>query len=147
MRAVIQRVKWARVEVDGKIVGKIGPGIVTFLGVAPHDGVAQVEKLVTKILNLRIFEDDLGKMNRSLIESRGEHLIVSQFTLYANTKRGNRPSFMASAPRELAERLYLHSLEFSGGQGVPTQSGQFRADMNVELLNQGPITLMLDTDD
>ncbi len=144
MKAVIQRVKMARVEVDGKVVGEIGPGILTLLGVAAQDTPAVAEKLVAKILKLRIFEDEAGKMNRSVLDLGLEHLIVSQFTLLADTTSGNRPSFIGAARPEVAEPIYQHALRASETLGVRTAGGRFQADMKVSLLNDGPVTLVLD---
>lgn len=145
MRAIIQRVKSAQVLVEGRGVGKIGPGILTLLGVGPGDTEKEAEWLVSKIVRLRIFEDDQGKMNRSLIDIGGAHLIVSQFTLYGDLSKGNRPSFVGAAAPDLAVRLYERALELSRATGVPTEGGQFQAHMEVSLVNDGPVTLMLDT--
>jgi len=145
MKAVVQRVKRARVNVGGEVVGEIGPGLLTLLGVARGDDEADLEALLGKILRLRIFEDDEGKMNRSLADVGGGHLIVSQFTLLADTRKGNRPSFMEAAPPEEAERLYQQALEKSREAGVPTAGGRFRAEMQVELVNDGPVTILFDT--
>jgi D-tyrosyl-tRNA(Tyr) deacylase len=144
MRALIQRVRWAKVEVEGEVVGRIGPGILTFLGVAKGDDVASMEGLISKILRLRIFEDEAGKMNRSLLDVGGEHLIVSQFTLYGDCSQGNRPSFVAAAPAETAREVYLKALAYSAAQGVRTEAGRFQADMKVSLENDGPVTLWLE---
>lgn len=144
MRAVIQRVKSARVEVDGQVVGEIGPGILTLLGVGAQDTAAVAEKLVTKILKLRIFEDEAGKMNRSVLDLGFEHLIVSQFTLLADTSSGNRPSFIGAARPEVAQPIYLHALKVSENLGVRTAGGRFQAEMKVSLVNDGPVTLVLD---
>lgn len=145
MRALVQRVKWAKVSVDGKVVGSIERGFLTLLGIAANDTEAQLEKLIQKVSQLRVFEDDLGKMNRSLTDIGGENLIVSQFTLYADTSKGNRPSFIAAARPEIARPLYERAIELSRALGVKTQSGVFQADMQIELLNDGPVTLMLET--
>ena len=144
MKAVIQRVKSARVEVDGQMVGQIGPGILTFLGVAAQDTVETADKLISKILKLRIFEDDAGKMNRSALDLGLEHLVVSQFTLLADTSSGNRPSFIGAARPEVAEPIYLRALKTSEALGVRTAGGRFQADMKVTLLNDGPVTLVLE---
>jgi D-tyrosyl-tRNA(Tyr) deacylase len=149
MRALIQRVKWAKVVVEGKTTGEIGPGILTLLGVGPGDGEADVAKIVGKIAKLRIFEDDDGKMNRSLLDL-GEgagHLLVSQFTLYGDTAKGNRPSFVAAGKPELARELYAKALEVSRSLGLRTEAGIFGAHMEVSLLNDGPVTLMLDSNE
>src|SRR5437588_311947 len=121
MRAVVQRVKWAKVEVEGRTIGEIGPGLLTFLGVGNTDGPTELDRLITKILALRIFEDGEEKMNRSIIDVAGSHLIVSQFTLYANTQKGNRPSFIDAAPPEQAKLIYERALELSKERGVRTQ--------------------------
>ncbi|MEN9722547.1 MAG: hypothetical protein RJB38_533 [Pseudomonadota bacterium] len=143
MRAVIQRVAEAEVQVGGRTVGKIDRGILTFLGVGAGDSKATVEKLIQKILRLRIFEDESAKMNLSLQEIQGGHLIVSQFTLYADLSKGNRPSFIDAAKPDVAREIYNHALEFSSAQGVLTQAGEFQADMQVRLVNDGPATLIL----
>jgi D-aminoacyl-tRNA deacylase len=145
MRAVIQRVKSAQVKVDGEIVGQIGPGILTLLGVGQGDSEKQLEWIIGKILRLRIFEDAEGKMNRSLQETQGEHLIVSQFTLYGDTSKGNRPSFVTAAAPALAQPLYERALELSRAQGVKTEGGRFQAHMEVSLVNDGPVTLVIDS--
>jgi D-tyrosyl-tRNA(Tyr) deacylase len=144
MRALVQRVQWAKVVVDGQTVGDIGPGLLTFLGIGKGDTEADLEKLLQKILNLRVFEDENGKMNRSIRDTGGAHLIVSQFTLYADTRKGNRPSFVAAAPPAEAEKLYKRALELSAQSGVQTAGGQFQADMKVSLLNDGPVTLWIE---
>jgi D-tyrosyl-tRNA(Tyr) deacylase len=144
VRALIQRVKHAQVVVDGEVVGRIGPGILTLLGVGRADTAVEVEKVVGKVLRLRIFEDEQGRMNRSLVDTGGEHLIVSQFTLYGDAAKGNRPSFVDAAPPEPARALYEHALAFSGAQGVRTEGGRFQAHMEVTLLNDGPVTLMVE---
>lgn len=145
MKAVIQRVKFTKVEVDGKVVGEIGHGIFTLLGVGHSDTREQVDALIAKILKLRIFEDEAGKMNLSLQDRGYEHLIVSQFTLYADTKKGNRPSFIEAAKPEIAEPLYQYALEVSRSAGVKTAGGVFGADMKIALLNDGPVTLVLES--
>ena len=144
MRALIQRVKWARVHVDGTCVGEIGPGILTFLGVGQGDTEKELDWTLTKILNLRIFEDETGKMNLSLLDVKGEHLIVSQFTLYGDTRKGNRPGFSAAAPPAEAAKLYEKALELSRAKGVKTAGGKFQAHMEVSLLNDGPVTLWIE---
>ena len=146
MKALIQRVKSARVTVDGKVVGSIGPGILTFLGVAVGDTEKELEWTVSKILKLRIFEDDQGKMNLSLADKGAEHLIVSQFTLCGDTSKGNRPSFIGAAPPDVAKPLYEKALALSSAAGVRTAGGQFQAHMEVELINDGPVTFILSSD-
>lgn len=144
MKAIIQRVNWAKVTVDDRPIGAIGPGILTFLGVGRGDTDLELKKLVTKILQLRIFPDDQGKMNRSIIDCRGEHLIVSQFTLYGDCSQGNRPGFSEAAPPEQAKAAYFKAIELSRQMGVSTSAGEFQADMKVELENDGPATFFLE---
>ncbi|MBU6376356.1 MAG: D-tyrosyl-tRNA(Tyr) deacylase [Bdellovibrionales bacterium] len=144
MKAVIQRVSRAHVSVEGKVVGSIGEGIVTFLGVGAKDSLSDAEKIIAKILRLRIFPDETGKMNKSLLDIGGAHLIVSQFTLYADLSKGNRPSFVGAANLIDARHLYERALEFSAAQGVETRAGVFQADMQVDLTNAGPATFVLD---
>lgn len=146
MKALIQRVRSASVEVEGETVGKIGQGLLVLLGVAGGDTVAEAEMLARKIINLRIFSDETGKMNRSVAEIGGEILVVSQFTLLANCRHGNRPDFFASAKPEIANELYetFKSLIADGIGAV--ESGVFGADMQVSLVNDGPVTIWLDTD-
>ncbi len=144
MRALIQRVSSATVRVDGKIIGQIGPGILTLLGVGAGDTESHAEKMIQKILKLRIFEDDAGKMNLSLQDKKYDHLIVSQFTLYGDTSKGNRPSFIEAARPEQASALYEKAVEISRREGVKTETGQFQADMKIELTNDGPVTLWLE---
>ncbi|ASD64015.1 D-aminoacyl-tRNA deacylase [Bdellovibrio bacteriovorus] len=144
MKAVVQRVQNASVVVDGKTISSIGKGYLTLLGVAKGDTDEQLQKLMTKILALRIFPDEAGKMNLSLKDVGGEHLIVSQFTLLGDASKGNRPSFVGAEAPERANALYEKALAFSESQGVKTQGGQFGADMKVSLLNDGPVTLILE---
>ena len=144
MRAVIQRVAEARVTVGGKIVGQIGPGLCILLGVSRDDGEANANALADKIKNLRIFPDQQGKMNRSVLDSAGELLVVSQFTLYGDCRKGNRPSFTdAAAPAE-AERLYEYFSQRLRAAGIQVANGQFQAHMQVALINDGPVTLVLE---
>jgi D-tyrosyl-tRNA(Tyr) deacylase len=145
MRAVIQRVKSAYVQVGEERISEIGAGLVTLLGVAQTDTEAEAHKLISKIVKLRVFEDDQGKMNRSLLEMGLPHLVVSQFTLLADPWTGNRPGFSAAARPELAKPLYERAIEISRSLGVPTEGGRFQADMQVHLVNDGPVTLVLDT--
>jgi D-tyrosyl-tRNA(Tyr) deacylase len=147
MRACIQRVSEAQVTVDGEVIGRIDRGLVVLLGVGVNDGEAEVEWLAEKIVGLRIVEDDAGKMNRSLVEVGGAMLVVSQFTLYGDARKGRRPSFIAAAPPELAERLYELFASRVAGQGVEVATGRFRAHMLVSLVNDGPVTLWIDTED
>ena len=144
MRLVIQRVSSASVEVDNQIVGKIGKGLLVFLGIHKTDTIAQIPWLVNKLLNLRIFEDDKNKMNLSVKEVVSEVLVVSQFTLYGNCSKGRRPDFLEAAPGEIAEPLYLEfTKEISRDLGR-VQKGVFGAFMNVSLVNDGPVTMILD---
>ena len=144
MRAVVQRVREASVTVEGREVGRIGPGLLTLLGVRKGDTESDLEKLMQKILKLRIFEDAAGKMNLSLQDVKGSHLIVSQFTLYGECKNGNRPSFIDAARPEEAKALYDKALALSAAAGVPTEGGRFQADMKVSLVNDGPVTLIVE---
>lgn len=145
MRACIQRVSEARVTVGGEVVGSIGTGLVVLLGVGQGDGPAEVDWLAEKVIGLRVFEDDDGKMNRSLAEVGGALLVVSQFTLYGDARRGRRPSFSDAAPPELAERLYELFVARVEAAGIETATGKFREHMFVSLVNDGPVTLWLDT--
>ena len=145
MKAVIQRVKKAVVHVDEKEIASIGPGLLTFLGIAKGDTEADLQKLIEKILVLRVFEDAQGKMNLSLGDVGGSHLIVSQFTLLGDCWTGRRPSFGGAESPELAEPLYESAIRMSTEQGIPTFGGRFGADMKVDLLNDGPVTLLLET--
>lgn len=145
MRALLQRVSRASVTVEGQVVGKIEAGLVVLLGIGQEDAAAQARLLADKIVQLRIFEDDAGKMNRSVLDTGGEILVVSQFTLYADTRKGRRPSFIGAAPPTLAIPLYEHFKEIVAGYGVHVASGVFGAAMQVELLNNGPVTIWLDS--
>lgn len=146
MKAVIQRVKHASVEVDGKLVGSCNEGFLVLLGVAEGDTEKEAEMLCRKIVNLRIFEDDAGKMNRSLLDIDGEMLVVSQFTLLANYRHGNRPDFLASAKPDEANRLYEYFKTLAQKELRRVESGIFGADMKVELLNDGPVTIVMDSE-
>ena len=146
MRAVVQRVKRCRVTVDGNSVGQIGPGLLVLLGVSKEDTEAAADYLAEKITGLRIFEDDDGKMNLSVQNKRGELLVVSQFTLYGDVRRGKRPSFDAAARPEEARRLYEHFVEKIRALGLRCDTGQFQAMMEVELVNSGPVTIILDSE-
>lgn len=145
MRAVIQRVTKAEVTVGENIVGGITSGLCILLGVSRDDEVADADFLSDKIKNLRIFEDQEGKMNLSLVAARGEVLVVSQFTLYASCKKGNRPSFTDAAPLAHAENLYNHFIGRLRDAGVPVATGQFQAKMKVSLVNDGPVTFVLES--
>lgn len=146
MRAVVQRVRHCRVLVDGSTVGEIGPGLLVLLGVGKTDNEAAADYLAEKILGLRIFEDDQEKMNLSVQDKRGEVLVVSQFTLYGDVRRGKRPSFDAAARPEDANRLYQYFVGKIRSSGVRCETGQFQAMMEVELVNQGPVTILLDSE-
>lgn len=146
MRAVLTRVKHASVTIDGEVVGKIGQGFLILLGVGPEDTEAECRCLAEKALGLRIFEDENGKMNMGLDAVGGEVLVVSQFTLYGNCRKGRRPSFTEAAGPELGNAMYERFLAICEELGYPPQHGQFGADMKVDSLNDGPVTLILDTD-
>jgi len=146
MRAVVQRVSRCRVTVEGKTVGEIGSGLLVLLGVGKSDNEAAIDYLADKILGLRIFEDEAGKMNLSVQDTRGEVLVVSQFTLYGDVRRGKRPSFDAAARLEDANRLYEYFVEKIRSAGLRCETGQFQAMMDVELVNQGPVTILLDSE-
>lgn len=145
MRAVLQRASRAKVTIDGEIAGEIGTGALVLLGVGTDDSEADVAYLVEKIINLRIFDDEDGKMNHSLLDTRGELLVVSQFTLYADTSRGRRPSYTGAAPPERANRLYELFVAEAGKHLASVQTGRFQAMMDVELVNDGPVTIILDS--
>lgn len=144
MKILIQRVSYANVEVEGKTVGAIGSGALVFIGITHSDTKAQATWLANKFLNLRMFEDDHGKINKSLLECKGEALIVSQFTLYADCSTGRRPSFTQAAQPELAKQLYENFVENVRESGILVQTGIFAAEMKVSLVNDGPITLLLE---
>ena len=145
MRAVLTRVTSASVTIDGEVVGSIGKGFLILLGVGPEDDESHCRYLAEKALGLRVFEDENGKMNRSLEDVGGEVLVVSQFTLYGNCRKGRRPSFTEAAPPELGNRLYEQFLKDCESLGFPPQHGRFGADMQVASVNDGPVTLILDT--
>jgi len=145
MRAVIQRVKSASVTVENEMVGKISKGLLVFLGIAKADKTDDAEYLADKIVNLRIFEDDNRKMNRSLLDIGGEMLVVSQFTLLGDCKKGRRPSFVQAAPPDHATGLYQIFLEQVRRKDVIVETGQFQAMMDVSLINDGPVTLIVDS--
>ena len=146
MRAVVQRAAWARVSVDGEVVGSLdGPGLVVLVGVANGDGEAEAVGLASKLWTLRIMRDAEGRMNRSVSDTGGGLLVISQFTLYADASKGRRPSFVAAAPGEVAEPLVDMVVEHLRALGASVATGRFGADMLVELANQGPVTVILDT--
>jgi D-tyrosyl-tRNA(Tyr) deacylase len=148
MRAILQRVTGGSVTVTGNVVGQIGPGYVILLGVTHTDSPVELKKLVEKTVNLRVFEDEQGKMNRSVLEVGGEVLVISQFTLFADTKKGRRPSFIKAAPPEIAEPLVAQFVEALRAAGLPkVAAGVFGAHMQVHIKNDGPVTIMLDTDE
>jgi D-aminoacyl-tRNA deacylase len=144
LRAVIQRVSSARVVVDGEVVGEIGAGVCVLLGVARDDGDEGAERLASRVARLRIFENDEGRFDRSLLDVRGQALVVSQFTLIADTGKGNRPSFTDAGPPEQAEPLYETFCAVLRDLGVAVATGRFGARMAVELINDGPVTILLD---
>lgn len=145
MKAVIQRVQHASVKVDGNIIGKCGRGFMILLGVGNKDTEKDAKALVNKIVKLRVFEDDAGKMNLSVQDVGGEILIISQFTLYADCRKGNRPSFVNAAPPAVSVPLYEAFVEYMRNTGIHAECGEFGADMKVELLNDGPVTIVLDS--
>ena len=145
MRAVLQRVKEASVRVDGQVVGQIGRGLLVLLGVGTGDAEPDADFLVDKVLNLRIFPDEAGAMNRSLALIAGELLVVSQFTLYGDARKGRRPSFIDAAPPEEAHRLYRYYVDKARASGLRVEEGVFKAMMDVSLLNDGPVTILLDS--
>jgi D-aminoacyl-tRNA deacylase len=145
MRACVQRVTAAKVVVDGETVGEIGRGLLVLLGVATGDEDADLRWMVDKVVGLRVFEDDEGKMNRGLAEAGGELLVVSQFTLLGDCRKGRRPSFIAAAPPEIAQRMYERFVEEAQKLGVCVATGVFRAHMEVALVNDGPVTLVIDS--
>jgi D-aminoacyl-tRNA deacylase len=144
MRLVLQRVKSGRVLVAGHTVAEIGMGMVILLGIGPGDGEEQARSLADKIIHLRVFEDDQGKMNHSLLDVGGQAIVVSQFTLYADTRKGRRPSFTDAAPPDVARPLVERFAQLLSEQGVPTQMGEFGAHMQVEIVNDGPVTIWLE---
>ncbi len=147
MKVLLQRVRQAEVSVDDAIVARIGPGLLVFLCVEAGDGEAEAELLARKVANLRIFDDDAGRMNRSVRDTGGGVLAVSQFTLATDWRKGNRPSFSAAATPDLARALYRHFCTRLRDQGVPVQTGRFAARMAVRLVNDGPVTIWMDTRD
>ena len=146
MRAVVQRVTRARVTADGRVAGEIHAGLLILLGVSRLDDPQCASYLAEKIVNLRIFADEAGKMNRSLLDTGGSALVVSQFTLYGDTRGGRRPSYIQAAPPEEANRLYDDLVRSMRSLGVPVETGVFQAHMQVELVNDGPVTILLDSE-
>jgi D-aminoacyl-tRNA deacylase len=147
MRACIQRVSSARVIVDGETAGEIRHGLLVLLGIAADDGGAELRWMVDKVVGLRVFNDADGKMNFALSDVGGELLVVSQFTLLGDCRKGRRPSFVSAAPPEMAERMYEEFVEAARARGVRVATGRFRTHMNVELVNDGPVTLLIDSSD
>ena len=147
MRALVQRVSDASVAIDGEVVGRIGPGLVVLVGVSRQDDDEDARYIVGKTINLRIFADKEGRFNRSALEIGAELLVVSQFTLYGDTRRGRRPSFTDAAPPEQAESLFNRTLELFRESGLVVQTGRFQAHMTVSIHNDGPVTIMLDSAD
>lgn len=145
MRAVVQRVRSARVTVDGNVTGEIGAGLLVLVGVSKSDATADADFTAAKIIHLRIFSDDEGKMNRSLLDTGGAMLVVSQFTLYGDCRKGRRPSFDSAAGPEQARALYEYFVEAVRKAGVPTETGVFQASMQVSLVNDGPVTLIVES--
>ena len=146
MRAVVQRVSRAKVSVEGRVTGEIGPGLMILLGVGKEDSSQVAAAMAEKVANLRIFEDEQGKMNRSLLDVKGSALVVSQFTLYGDARGQRRPSFISAAPPELAKKLYEEFCAALGEIGVAVGTGIFQAMMSVELVNEGPVTILLDSE-
>ena len=144
MRIILQRVIFGRVSVEGRTVAQIGPGLVLLVGIGPNDGEEQVKTLAEKVANLRIFEDEQGKMNRSILDTGGEALVVSQFTLYADIRKGRRPSFTDAALPEIASPQVERFAQLLRQQGIPTQTGEFAAHMLVEIHNDGPVTILME---
>lgn len=145
MKAVVQRVLSSGVSVDGEVIGSIGKGYTVLVGVDTEDTEEQAELLAAKIANLRVFEDDNGKMNQSVLDIGGEILVISQFTLCADIKKGNRPSFTLAAEPNKANALYEYFMECLRSQGIKVEHGLFGADMKVSILNDGPVTIVMDT--
>jgi D-tyrosyl-tRNA(Tyr) deacylase len=146
VRAVVQRVREARVDVGGETVGAIGRGLCVLLGVTPSDSDADADRLCRKVVGLRIFDDDAGQMNRGLDDVGGAMLVVSQFTLYGDCRKGRRPSFAAAAPADQARTLYERFVATARAERVAVETGRFQAHMAVSLVNDGPVTLILDTE-
>ena len=147
MRALVQRVTEASVSVDGEVLGQIGPGLIVLVGIARADGDRHIEYIVSKTVNLRIFEDDEGRFNLSALDIGADLLVISQFTLYADTRRGRRPGFTEAAPPDTASDLFETTLARFEESGLRVETGRFQAHMHVEIHNDGPVTIMLDTAD
>jgi len=147
MRAVIQRVSKASVNINNQEIARINEGLVVLLGIKDNDSKNEAELLAKKVANMRIFNDENGKMNKSLVEKSSQAVVVSQFTLYGNCKKGRRPSFIEAAAPELANSLYNYFVECLRSENVSVQTGQFQAIMQVEIINEGPVTIILDSDD
>ena len=147
MRALVQRVTEASVSVDGEVLGQIGPGLVVFVGIARSDGDRHIEYIVSKTVNLRIFEDDEGRFNLSALDVGADLLVISQFTLYADTRRGRRPGFTEAAPPDTASDVFKTTLSGFKESGLRVETGRFQAHMHVEIHNDGPVTIMLDSAD
>lgn len=145
MRVLVQRVARAAVHIDGETVAAIGPGLLIFVAFAPEDGDAELAWMAEKVAHLRIFQDAAGKMNRSLLEAGGQALVVSQFTLYGDARKGRRPSFDASAPADKARPSFEKFVDNLASRGIITVAGRFQATMQVELVNDGPVTILLDS--
>lgn len=145
MRAVVQRVNHSNVEVDGKIIGEIDDGLLVFLGIGNEDDEVDLNYLVEKVIGLRIFEDDKGKMNLSLLDVKGELLVVSQFTLYGDVRKGKRPNFTSSASAEIAEKMYMDFIKKCREYDIKVEEGKFGANMKVNIENDGPVTILLDS--
>jgi len=145
MRAVIQRVKSAKVEVGSRVIGKIGQGLLVFLGVSREDNYEDADYLIEKIINLRVFDDEEGKLNLSLLDIGGEILLVSQFTLLADCRKGRRPSFVNAANPETAQKIYHYFIEQIKQRKIPLATGEFQSHMEITLINNGPVTIILDS--
>jgi D-tyrosyl-tRNA(Tyr) deacylase len=147
MRALVQRVSNASVAVDGETLGDIGSGLVVMLGISSEDSETDADYIVGKTVNLRIFADEQGRFNRSALDIRAELLVISQFTLYADTRKGRRPSFTDAAPPEQASKLFEHTLDLFRASGLKVETGRFQAHMLVSIANDGPVTIMIDSSD
>ncbi len=147
MRALLQRVSQASVSVGGGTLGRIGAGLVVLLGISSSDDVSDIDYIVDKTVNLRIFPDDQGRFDRSVLDTSSELLVISQFTLYGNTRKGRRPSFTEAAPAEQADAMFSEALDKFRASGLKIETGKFQAHMLVEISNDGPVTIMLDSSD